>query len=102
MRTRLKNSPVPDIRAGWRPISSARARKLRRRGEHVEWRPSLHSLAWMPGGVLPEGVVEGAAPGEYEARCRGCDEYMPIVCGLSEIPDEDYEHWCGGSPMCCP
>jgi len=23
MRTRLKNSPVPDIRADWRPISSA-------------------------------------------------------------------------------
>ena len=50
MRTLRKNPPVPDIRAGWRPISSARARKLRRRGETVEWRPTLHSLAWLPGG----------------------------------------------------
>lgn len=38
----------PDIAAGWRPISSKRARKLRSRGEHVEWRPQLGRLAWRP------------------------------------------------------
>ncbi|WP_141246895.1 hypothetical protein [Halomonas salipaludis] len=102
MKARRKNSLNQDIRAGWRPIGAQRARKLRRRGEHVEWRPALHSLAWQPEGApLPDGVVE-VRPGEYEAECRGCHEYQPIVCDLSEIPAEDYEHWCGGSPMCCP
>jgi len=33
---------------GWRPISSKRARKLRRRGEHVRWLPEFDSLAWQP------------------------------------------------------
>lgn len=50
MRTRRKHSPLADILAGWRPIGAQRARKLRRRGEAVEWRPTLHSLAWLPGG----------------------------------------------------
>lgn len=39
---------APDIMAGWRPISTKRARTLRRRGERVEWRPALGSFAWMP------------------------------------------------------
>lgn len=33
---------------GWRPICAKRARKLRRRGEHVRWIPEFGSLAWQP------------------------------------------------------
>lgn len=40
----------PDILAGWRPVCARRARKLRKRGETVEWRPALHRFAWLPGG----------------------------------------------------
>ena len=41
-------SPIPAIREGWRPISTRRARKLRRRGEDVRWRPDLNGYAWLP------------------------------------------------------
>lgn len=43
-------SPLADIQAGWRPVGPQRARKLRKRDETVEWRPELHSMAWLPGG----------------------------------------------------
>lgn len=50
---------------------------------------------------LPAGVRE-ADGGEYEARCCCCDEWKPLYCGLDEVPWEGYEHYCGGSPPCCP
>lgn len=99
-----KASPLSDIRAGWRPVSDRRARKLRKRGERVYWVESLDSMAWLPEGIeeeLPEGVIE-ASDGDYEAECRCCGEWKPIHCDLSDIPREGYEHYCGGSPMCCP
>ncbi|MCZ0926497.1 hypothetical protein L0636_01160 [Halomonas janggokensis] len=100
-----KASPLIDIRIGWRPVSDRRARKLRKRGERVQWKESLASMAWLPGDEeleegLPEGIV--ISGGEYEAECCRCGQWKPIPCDLSEIPHEGYEHYCGGSPMCCP
>ena len=43
------NEDLADRILGWRPVCAKRARKLRKRGERVEWRPALDSLAWMPG-----------------------------------------------------
>ncbi|WP_348814316.1 hypothetical protein NFG57_11060 [Halomonas sp. H10-59] len=43
------NEVLADRILGWRPVCARRARKLRKRGERVEWRPALDSLAWMPG-----------------------------------------------------
>lgn len=51
--------------------------------------------------MLPEGIRE-AGPGQYEARCRACEQHRPLFVGLDEIPLVGYEHWCGGSPRCCP
>lgn len=97
-----KASPLSDIRAGWRPVSDRRARKLRKRGERVQWKEPLGSMAWLPGDEdIPEGI-EKNSNGDYEAECRCCGEWKPIHCDLSDIPREGYEHYCGGSPMCCP
>lgn len=99
-----KASPLPDIRAGWRPVSDRRARNLRKRGERVQWKESLGSMAWLPEEPeeeLPKGIRE-AGDGEYEAKCCRCDSWKPLYCGLDEVPWEGYEHYCGGSPMCCP
>jgi len=43
------NEALADRVLGWRPVCAKRGRKLRKRGEHVEWRPALESLAWVPG-----------------------------------------------------
>lgn len=51
--------------------------------------------------LLPEGVVE-AGPNRYEAKCCACGEWREIYCDLEEIPEVGYEHYCGGSPHCCP
>ncbi len=48
--THRKHSPLRDIQDGWRPVGQQRARKLRRRGETVEWRDELNMAAWLPGG----------------------------------------------------
>ncbi len=50
LNRRRQTSPLADIQHGWRPVGPQRARKLRKRGETVEWRPELHSMAWLPGG----------------------------------------------------
>lgn len=50
---------------------------------------------------LPDGVRE-VGDGEYEARCFFCEEWKPLYVGLDEIPMVGYEHYCGGSPRCCP
>lgn len=52
--------------------------------------------------MLPEGVYEGDAPGDYIARCCVCDRWTPIFCDLVDIPPEGMDHYCGGSPSCCP
>lgn len=51
--------------------------------------------------MLPDGINE-SGPGEYEAECCCCGEWRPIYCDLSDIPETGYEHYCGGSPRCCP
>ena len=53
-----------------------------------------------PDTYLPEGVCEEG--GEFVAKCRGCNEWRPILCDLAEIPAEGYVHHCGGAPWCCP
>jgi hypothetical protein len=50
--------------------------------------------------LLEEGVIVERNVG-YEARCVCCDEYTWLYVDPSEI-DEDYRHYCGGSPRCCP
>lgn len=50
---------------------------------------------------LPEGINE-VGPGKYEARCCMCHEWRELYCDLSEVPEVGYEHYCGGSPRCCP
>jgi hypothetical protein len=37
----------------------------------------------------------------YEARCVCCNQYTELYADPSGI-DEDYQHYCGGSPRCCP
>lgn len=52
--------------------------------------------------ALPEGITQGASPNTYEAQCRVCGDWTALICDLSEVPEEGYEHWCGRSPRCCP
>ncbi len=49
---------------------------------------------------LPEGITEH--DGAYFAACCVCGEDGPIHVDLREIPATDYQHYCGGSPRCCP
>lgn len=50
---------------------------------------------------LPDGFK--LIDGELHARCYRCDEFKPMFVGMDEIGDpEDYRHYCGGSPRCCP
>lgn len=49
---------------------------------------------------LPEGVWE--SDGKYIVRCCRCDQVGEIHCDISEIPQQDYEHYCGGSDRCIP
>lgn len=37
--------PMPGV---WRQISPRRARKLRKRGERVQWHEGFNSFAWLP------------------------------------------------------
>lgn len=47
------------------------------------------------------GVIDVMSDGRYMARCCVCgrDDELPV--GPDEI-DIDYEHYCNGSPRCCP
>jgi hypothetical protein len=47
------------------------------------------------------GVINVLADGLFEARCRRCGEWTELPVGPDEI-DVDYQHYCGGSPRCCP
>jgi hypothetical protein len=49
---------------------------------------------------LPDTVRWDGA--EYEALCCMCHEWKPLLCGPEEVEGDDYEHYCGGSPRCCP
>lgn len=51
---------------------------------------------------LPYHIRE-AGDDEYEAECCCCHEWRPIMVSLAEIGDLDnYEHYCGSGPSCCP
>lgn len=50
---------------------------------------------------LPDGIVEGA-DGEHLAKCSCCGEWTELYVGLEDIPAHGYQHYCGGSPRCCP
>ena len=54
---------------------------------------------------LPEGVIEyreGSGYPKYEVQCCMCEKWVELPCDVSEIPQQGYEHYCGGSPRCCP
>lgn len=47
--------------------------------------------------------VGGTGDDRYHARCCCCDRWGPLYVGIDEIgPIDSYEHYCGGSPRCCP
>jgi len=47
------------------------------------------------------GVVWQMADGTFMCQCCVCGKRDDLPCDISEI-DESYEHYCGGSPSCCP
>lgn len=47
------------------------------------------------------GIINEMKDGTFNARCCCCDEWTELPVGPDEI-DLDYEHYCGGSPRCCP
>lgn len=54
----------------------------------------------LPDDDLPEGITEH--DGVYFAVCCCCGKDDAISVDLREIPATDYQHYCGGSPRCCP
>lgn len=51
---------------------------------------------------LPDNVRR-KDDGSYEAVCCSCNEWSPFYGEEEElIGPEDIQHWCGGSPRCCP
>lgn len=59
------------------------------------------SIGFVAQPMLPEYIHE-VTDGKYEAKCVCCDRYTELLVGLDEIPQEGYEHYCYGSPSCCP
>lgn len=55
-------------------------------------------------GELPESIVQIKMDGKikYMAICCCCDQVTELPVDLSEIPQTGYQHYCGGSPRCCP
>ncbi len=43
--TEVGSGPMPGV---WRQVSPRRARKLRKRGERVQWHEGFSSFAWLP------------------------------------------------------
>jgi hypothetical protein len=51
--------------------------------------------------LLPDGVFE--SNGTYYATCCCCGRATELPVGIEELSGtEPYEHYCGGSPHCCP
>lgn len=46
-------------------------------------------------------ILRDEQDGTFKARCCRCDEWTELPVGPDEI-GLDYEHYCGGSPRCCP
>lgn len=46
------------------------------------------------------GVVWSEEYHCWEATCRGCGHLAPVDYDLKDFSPEN--HWCGGSPRCCP
>ena len=47
------------------------------------------------------GIINEMKDGTFTAKCCCCDEWTKLHVGPDEI-DLGYEHYCGGSPRCCP
>jgi hypothetical protein len=50
---------------------------------------------------LIEHDVVRDVEGGYVALCCKCDRWTELYCDVMDI-DVNYEHYCGGSPYCCP
>lgn len=48
----------------------------------------------------PIGVTDNE-DGSYSVQCCVCNKWDELPVDVDEIND-DYEHYCGGSPRCCP
>ena len=51
--------------------------------------------------LLDEQILREDGEGGFEAQCCMCHRWTELPVGPDEI-DADYEHYCGGSPRCCP
>lgn len=47
------------------------------------------------------GVIDAMIDGTFTARCCRYGDWTELPVGPDEI-DLGYEHYCGGSPRCCP
>jgi hypothetical protein len=54
-------------------------------------------IAWLE----DAGVINVMSDGRYMVCCCVCGKDDELPVGPDEI-DLDYEHYCGGSPRCCP
>lgn len=51
--------------------------------------------------LVDAGVIDEMNDGTFTANCCRCGERTELLVGPEEI-DVNYEHYCGGSPRCCP
>lgn len=51
--------------------------------------------------LIDEQIIREDGEGGFEAQCCMCHRWTELPVGPDEI-DADYEHYCGGSPRCCP
>ncbi len=51
--------------------------------------------------LLDEQILREDGEGGFEAQCCMCHRWTELPVGPDEI-NADYEHYCGGSPRCCP
>jgi hypothetical protein len=52
-------------------------------------------------GLEAQGIIHQITDKTFQARCCRCEQWTELPVGPEEI-DLDYEHYCGGSPRCCP
>lgn len=61
--------------------------------------PEPKKVTWQS--LEADGLVSWNPKSEdFEAVCKICGEWKPIYCGPEDFVDG--EHYCGGSPRCCP